>query len=64
MCPPTLDDSPIMPTLAGAEDLVSIDSTNEANVAREDLIQVYDVSTQQPKTITVLQLLTALNLNL
>jgi len=53
-----------MPTLAGAEDLVSIDSTNEANVAREDLIQVYDVSTQQPKTITVLQLLTALNLNL
>jgi hypothetical protein len=46
---PTLDDAPVVPTLAGA------------SVAAGDLIQIYDVSAQQPKVITIAQLVIALD---
>ena len=59
---PTLDDAPITPALSGGEDLTAADATDAANVARADLIQVYDASTQQPKTITVQELGEALGL--
>ena len=48
---PTLDDAPVVPTLAGAD------------VATNDLIQIYDVSEQKPKTITIAQLIVALDDN-
>jgi hypothetical protein len=46
---PTLDDAPIVPKLAGA------------SVAATDLIQIYDVSAKQSKTITIAQLIVALD---
>jgi hypothetical protein len=46
---PTLDDAPIVPKLAGA------------SVAADDLIQIYDTSAQKPKTITIAQLIVALD---
>lgn len=46
---PTLDDAPIVPALAGA------------SVTASDLIQIYDVSEQKPKTITIAQLVIALD---
>ena len=46
---PTLDDAPVVPLLAGAD------------VSADDLIQIYDVSEQKPKTITIAQLIIALD---
>lgn len=46
---PTLDDAPTIPKLTGA------------TVAADDLIQIYDSSARQPKTITIAQLITALD---
>ena len=46
---PTLDDAPTVPKLAGA------------SVALADLVQIYDVSEQKPKTITIAQLIVALD---
>ena len=46
---PTLDDAPIVPKITGAD------------VAADDLIQIYDVSAQRPKTITLAQLIVALD---
>ena len=46
---PTLDDAPKVPALAGA------------SVAADDLVQIYDVSTQRPKVITIAQLIVALD---
>ena len=46
---PTLDDAPTVPQLAGASVTVS------------DLIQIYDVSAQRPKTITIAELIVALD---
>jgi hypothetical protein len=46
---PTLDDAPVVPKLAGA------------SVALTDLVQIYDVSAQKPKTITIAQLIIALD---
>jgi hypothetical protein len=46
---PTLDDAPVVPTLAGA------------SVAVGDLVQIYDVSEQKPKVITIAQLIVALD---
>jgi hypothetical protein len=46
---PTLDDAPIVPKLAGA------------SVALTDLVQIYDVSAQRPKTITIAELIIALD---
>lgn len=45
---PTLDDAPVVPTIAGAD------------VAGDDLIQIYDVSAQKPKTITMDELIVAI----
>ena len=45
---PTLDDAPVVPSLAGADVLAT------------DLIQIYDVSEQKPKTITA-ELIVALD---
>lgn len=45
---PTLDDAPVVPTLAGA------------SVEGSDLIQIYDVSAQRPKTITMDELIVAI----
>ena len=46
---PTLDDAPTVPQLAGA------------SVALTDLVQIYDVSAQRPKTITIAELIVALD---
>lgn len=46
---PTLDDTPILPTIAGA------------NVAAGDLVLVYDVSDKTIKAITLDELVTALD---
>lgn len=46
---PTLDDAPVVTKITGA------------NVAANDLIQIYDVSAQKPKTITVAELILALD---
>lgn len=59
---PTLDDAPITPTLAGGELLTGGDSSDPANVALGDIIQVYDISEQKPKAITVEELAKALGI--
>lgn len=46
---PTLDDAPTIETLAGLD------------VAATDLIQIYDVSAQKPKVITISELVIALD---
>ena len=46
---PTLDDAPIVPKILGTD------------VAATDLIQIYDVSAQKPKTITIAELIIALD---
>ena len=45
---PTLDDAPIVPKITGA------------SVAAGDLVQIYDVSAQRPKTITMAELIVAI----
>ena len=55
MCPPTLDDAPIVTTVAG-DSLLAADVAATDKVARADILQVFDVSTQEPKTITVQEL--------
>ena len=52
---PTLDDAPTIETLAGA-DLTSSDVSDAEKVARADLVQVFDVSEQKVKTISVQEL--------
>ena len=52
---PTLDDAPIVTTLAG-DSLLAADVAATGKVARADILQVYDVSEQKPKTITVQEL--------
>ena len=49
---PTLDDSPILETLASAELDQSVDGIATA-IATQDLILIYDVSQQKIKAITV-----------
>lgn len=46
---PTLDDAPTVPKLAGA------------GVELTDLIQIYDMSAQRPKAITIAELIVALD---
>ena len=52
---PTLDDAPTIETLAG-DDLTSADVSDTTKIARADLVQVFDVSEQVVKTITVQEL--------
>lgn len=58
---PTLDDAPTVETLetsgTGSDLLTSGDSNSSVKVARGDLIQIFDVSEQKVKTITVQALL-------
>tara|TARA_R100000231_G_scaffold41281_3_gene36077 strand:+ start:733 stop:948 length:216 start_codon:yes stop_codon:yes gene_type:complete len=52
---PTLDDAPTIETLAG-DDLTSSDVSDAVKIARADLVQVFDVSEQKVKTISVQEL--------
>jgi hypothetical protein len=52
---PTLDDAPTIETLAG-DDLTTADVSDAEKVARADLVQVFDVSEQKVKTISVQEL--------
>ena len=52
---PTLDDAHTVETLAG-DDLTSSDVSDAEKVARADLVQVFDVSEQKVKTISVQEL--------
>lgn len=60
---PTLDDAPTVETLqvsgTGSELLTVADSNSSDKVARGDLIQIFDVSEQKVKTITVQALLSS-----
>lgn len=50
---PTLDDAPIIEKLSGLVDLSNSDSAAADELALSDVLQVYDVSEQKAKTITV-----------
>jgi len=52
---PTLDDAPTIETLAG-DDLTTTDASATEKIARADLVQVFDVSEQKVKTISVQEL--------
>ena len=52
---PTLDDAPTIETLLG-DDLTSAEVSANNKLSRSDLVQVYDVSLQKVKTITVQEL--------
>jgi hypothetical protein len=52
---PTLDDAPTIETLAG-DDLTTADVSDTEKIARADLVQVFDVSEQKVKTISVQEL--------
>ena len=60
---PTLDDAPTIEALqtsGGGSDLLTAgDSNSSVKVARGDLIQIFDVSEQKVKTITVQALLSS-----
>lgn len=58
---PTLDDAPTIPTLLG-DDLTAAEVSASNKLSRSDLVQVYDVSTQRVKTITVTELAEALGI--
>jgi len=60
---PTLDDAPTLPRLTGSS-LTGVGGPAETPTTLDelDLIQVYDVSTQQVKTITVQNFATTLGL--
>ena len=61
---PTLDDAPIINPLLGGEVLTAGAATADANIQKEDLVQVYDMSERQAKTITVDELAKALGITL
>jgi len=52
---PTLDDAPTIETLLG-DDLTGAEVSANNKLSRSDLVQVYDVSLQKVKTITVQEL--------
>lgn len=62
---PTLDDAPTIPKLTATSLVGATNPTETADTLDElDLIQVYDVSTQRVKTITVADLGLALGIAL
>lgn len=62
---PTLDDAPIIPKLTGSNLTGATNPAETPTTLDElDLIQVYDVSEQKVKTITIANLGLALNLPL
>lgn len=56
---PTLDDAPTVTALATAN-LLTTNTDDSSKIATQDLIQVYDVSEQVAKTITVADLANAI----
>jgi hypothetical protein len=60
---PTLDDAPTIEKLLGTYELEQGDSTTTIDIALGDLIQVFDVSEQKAKTITVRELMLAMALS-
>jgi len=62
---PTLDDAPIVQKLTATSLLGALNPTETPTTLDEaDLIQVYDVSTQRAKTITIAQFAAALGITL
>jgi hypothetical protein len=62
---PTLDDAPIVQKLTATSLVGALNPTETPTTLDEaDLIQVYDVSTQRAKTITIAQLAAALGITL
>lgn len=62
---PTLDDAPIIPKLTATSLVGGLNPTETSDTLDElDLVQVYDVSTQRVKTITIANLATALGITL
>lgn len=53
---PTLDDAPTIEVLLGTTSLLDGNTSSATLIARGDLIQVFDISEQKPKTITVQEL--------
>jgi hypothetical protein len=53
---PTLDDAPTIEVLLGTNSLLGGNTSSATLIARGDLIQVFDISEQKPKTITVQEL--------
>lgn len=60
---PTLDDAPTIEKLLGTTELESSNSDAANEIALLDLIQVFDVSEQKTKTITVRELMLSMALN-
>jgi hypothetical protein len=62
---PTLDDAPTIPKLTATSLVNALNPTETADTLDElDLVQVYDVSTQKVKTITIASFATALGITL
>lgn len=59
---PTLDDAPTIEKLLGTTNLTAVNSATKDQINKEDVLQVYDVSEQKAKTITVDELAQALGL--
>lgn len=59
---PTLDDAPIIEKLSGPTDLTNSDSAAADELALSDVLQVYDVSEQKAKTITVREFMAGIGL--
>lgn len=65
MCPPTLDDCPIIPKLTATSLVGALNPAETSDTLDElDLVQVYDVSTQKVKSITVANFAAALGITL
>lgn len=62
---PTLDDAPIIPRLTATTLVGASNPTETATTLDElDLVQVFDVSEQEVKTITITSLAAALGITL
>jgi hypothetical protein len=62
---PTLDDAPTIPKLTATSLVGVLNPTETADTLDElDLVQVYDVSTQKVKTITIANFAAALGITL
>lgn len=61
---PTLDDAPTVEKMLGDTNLINTNSDARDEVNKDDVLQVYDVSEQKAKTITVGELYRAFSLTL
>jgi hypothetical protein len=60
---PTLDDAPTIAKLLGTTDLTTVNSAAKDQLNKDDVLQVYDISEQKAKTITVDELAQALGMS-